>query len=231
MYTALNILYLTPISITIPPEGPRVGKRAATMIGDSSLSSIAEDITDWQSTMDNGRGQNSLSVAVIEEGERRKRRLHDGESSGAVGGSRTPTLVSPDRKFLCGDVQTLCDDESGRPIKRFRGNSKIVSVRHSINHHRVQGQQGSEFLTKIPEDVVAHCLSYLGSVIDRFALQTTCKLFRYISNSDAMLAQVEVGGDLETGKLGIIQDSDTPTSAASALAPFARAGNLEALYM
>jgi len=46
-----------------------------------------------------------------------------------------------------------------------------------------------------------------------------------------MLAQVSVAGNLETGKLGIIQDHDTPATAAAALAPFARAGNLEALYM
>jgi hypothetical protein len=46
-----------------------------------------------------------------------------------------------------------------------------------------------------------------------------------------MLAQVSVAGNLETGKLGIIKEDDTPATAASALAPFARAGNLEALYM
>ena len=32
-------------------------------------------------------------------------------------------------------------------------------------------------------------------------------------------------------KLGIIQDHDTPATAAAALSPFVRAGNLEALYM
>jgi hypothetical protein len=56
-------------------------------------------------------------------------------------------------------------------------------------------------------------------------------LFRDISNSDPMLAQVSVAGNFETGKRGIIQDHDTPATAAVALAPFARAGNLEALYM
>ena len=46
-----------------------------------------------------------------------------------------------------------------------------------------------------------------------------------------MLAQLNVGGDIETGAHGIIQDHDTPSTAAAALAPFARAGNLEAMYM
>jgi hypothetical protein len=124
------------------------------------------------------------------------------------------------------------EDANSRPLKRFRGQSKIVSEPQSVSTPKKQAQQqGSDFLTKVPEDVVAHCLSFLGTAEDRFALQTTCKLFRDISNSDPMLAQVNVGGDQETGKHGIIQDHDTPATAAAALAPFARAGNLEALYM
>merc|ERR1719162_2833414 len=61
--------------------------------------------------------------------------------------------------------------------------------------------------------------------------QKTCRLFREISNSELMLSNVDVVGDLETGKGGIIQENDTPATASAALAPFARAGNLEALYM
>ena len=62
-------------------------------------------------------------------------------------------------------------------------------------------------------------------------MQSTCKAFRDISNSDEMLAKVDVSGNAETGKGGIIVDDDTPATAAARLAPFARAGNLEALYM
>ena len=124
-------------------------------------------------------------------------------------------------------------DASDRPLKRFRGQSKIVAVPQPISSlpKGAAQQQKSEFLSTVPEDVVAHCISFLGTAEDRFALQTTCKLFRDISNSDAILAGVNVGGDKENGRLGIIQDHDTPASAAAALAPFARAGNLEALYM
>jgi len=46
-----------------------------------------------------------------------------------------------------------------------------------------------------------------------------------------MLSNIDVFGHLETGKGGIIQEEDTPATAAAALAPFARAGNLQALYM
>jgi len=83
----------------------------------------------------------------------------------------------------------------------------------------------------IPDEVVGHCLSFLGSTEHRFALQTTCQQFHRISNSDAMLVGVTLGGDTETERNGIIQEHDTAATAAAALTPFARAGNLEAVYM
>ena len=46
-----------------------------------------------------------------------------------------------------------------------------------------------------------------------------------------MLVGVTLGGDTETERNGIIQEHDTAATAAAALTPFARAGNLEAVYM
>ena len=83
----------------------------------------------------------------------------------------------------------------------------------------------------VPEEVVGHVLSFLGSTEDRFALQCTSVQFRRISNTDQMLANVKLGGEIETGKNGIVQEEDTPETAAVALTPFARAGNVEAIYM
>jgi hypothetical protein len=71
----------------------------------------------------------------------------------------------------------------------------------------------------------------LGGVEDRFTLQCTSKQFQRISNSDEMLSKIQVGGDRKTGLHGIIQESDTPESASKSLAPFAEAGNPEAIYM
>jgi hypothetical protein len=62
-------------------------------------------------------------------------------------------------------------------------------------------------------------------------LQNTCKLFRKISDSDFMLSNIDVFGDIETGKGSIIREHDTPSTASAALEPFARAGNLQALFM
>ena len=89
----------------------------------------------------------------------------------------------------------------------------------------------SGLLGGLPEDVLSHCLSFLNTTEDRFSLQTTCKQFRKLSNSDKMLVNIKMGGDQDTGKNGIIREDDTPESAAVALAPFSQAGNLEAIYM
>jgi hypothetical protein len=89
----------------------------------------------------------------------------------------------------------------------------------------------AQLTTILPEDVLAHCLSFLNSTEDRFALQCTSRQFRRISNSDEMMIGIQVGGDCSTGLHGIIQDNDTPDTAADKLMPFAMAGNLEAVYM
>jgi len=126
------------------------------------------------------------------------------------------------------------NDGNHRPLKRIRGRSKLLTIPSIIDatpEHEIKRKQKSEFLNKLPEDVIAHCLSFLGTSSDRFALQTTCKLFRDISNSDSMLEKVDISGDVETGRHGIILETDTPSTAAATLSPFARAGNLEALYM
>lgn len=134
------------------------------------------------------------------------------------------------------DVFTTGPEMPSRATKRFRGETSIIpaplpDLLVDAASTKKEGQTKSDFLSIIPEDVVSHCLSFLGSVEDRFSLQVTCKTFRRISNTDPMLVNVRVGGDPENGKNGIIQDDDTPAKAATALTPYARAGNLEAIYM
>jgi hypothetical protein len=204
------------------------------MIGGSLLAVLPKGFFSWPSSSDNGaRGHNPLSVIVNDDGPGKKRRRNEGEKSDSVRGSRTPTLVSPTtRRFSDGDVLPT-EDANDRPLKRFRGQHKIINVPNPVATvpKKERRQHKSELLSIVPDDVVAHCLSFLGTAEDRFSLQTTCKRFRDISNSDDMLAKVNVAGDKETAKRGIIQDHDTPATAAEALSPFARAGNLEALYM
>lgn len=108
---------------------------------------------------------------------------------------------------------------------------KLRSIYNSAIEKGESEQAKSDFLSKVPDEIIDQVLTFCGSVEDRFATQTTCKTFRRISNnSEEILAKVKLGGDAE-GKGGIITDDDTPTSASKKLTPFARAGNLEAIYM
>jgi hypothetical protein len=112
-----------------------------------------------------------------------------------------------------------------RPLKKSRSVPAPPEVVSS------KGGDVSHLLNMIPDDVVNHVLSFCGSTEDRFALQTTCKTFHRISNDcEEILNNVSLGGDV-TGKGGIIQEKDTPETAAIKLTPFVKAGNLEAIYM
>ena len=89
----------------------------------------------------------------------------------------------------------------------------------------------SDLLSMVPEEVLRHVFSYLGTLQDRFALQCTSRLFHRISDSDEILASMDLGGNIHTGEGGIFRDDDTIDSAITKITLFARAGNLEALYM
>jgi hypothetical protein len=213
----------TPVKTTQNIEQPSWwGGVAFKMIGGSFFLSVLPKGL-FSFAVEGGTcGHNPLAMVVTDDSGGRKR-LRD------MGGSRTPTLISI--------------DDNERPAKRLRGHCKTVdfvppllipisaaSSSTSLSKDAETGKAGPS-ISRLPRDVLAHCLSFLGSAEDRYALQTTCKLFRDLSNADSMLANVNVAGDQETGKGGIIQEHDTPASAAAALSPFARAGNLEAQYM
>ena len=158
---------------------------------------------------------------------KRLREASDDESSTSSGSSiATPKLVYK-RVETGNDHQVEHED---RPIKRFRGERVVVAV-SAPKPKKAEPKLQSGLLGALPEDVLSHCLSFLNTAEDRFSLQTTCKQFRKVSNSDKMLVNIKVGGDQDTGKNGIIQEEDSPESAAVALAPFSQAGNLEAIYM
>ena len=86
-------------------------------------------------------------------------------------------------------------------------------------------------LDLLPEDIVAHTLSFVSDVSDRYALQCTSKQFHRVTSTSVMMNAVNVGGDPETGKNGVILETDTKETATDRLTPFAASGNLEAIYM
>ena len=139
--------------------------------------------------------------------------------------SSTPALIASTgkRQNRFEDASDDDDEDLVRPSKIFRGEHKIVYLRTV--------RKLTSPLETLPEDLVANCLSFLGGVEDRFALQCTSKQFRRISSTDAMTIGVSVGGDPVTGENGLLQEGDTPITAAEKLTPYCVAGNLEALYM
>ena len=167
-------------------------------------------------------GGSAAAVAVEETGRKRPREC-ERQNTKRV---QTPTLIS--RRVS--DVPSFREEDDLRPIKRFRGPSGLPLVPPVVKVEKKEPAKESP-LSKLPEDVLTHCLSFVNSTSDRFSLQTTCKQFQRISGSDEMMIGVQVGGDCNTGLNGIIQDDDTPDSAAEKLMPFAMSGNLEAVYM
>lgn len=89
----------------------------------------------------------------------------------------------------------------------------------------------SNLLSMLPSEVVALALSFINTSEDRWALQNTCAQFRNLTNSPEILRDLQLGGHRITGKMGIIKATDDTESALLALTPYAKSGNLEAMYM
>jgi hypothetical protein len=104
----------------------------------------------------------------------------------------------------------------------------VINVKEDARRAKILSETPLDLL---PEDIVAHALSFLNDVSDRYALQCTSKQFHRITSTPMMMNVLNVGGDPETGKNGIILESDTKESATERLTPFAESGNLEAIYM
>ena len=141
---------------------------------------------------------------------------------------RTPTLISTLSSVVDSEPDTTVE---GPPAKRRRGeNDQTIPVlKDEIGEEEKKDQTCP--LAQLPDDVLAHCFSFCSGVEDRFSLQCTSKQFRRVSNTDEMMIGIQVGGDKKTGLHGIISETDTPESSACNLLPYARAGNLEAIYM
>jgi hypothetical protein len=148
----------------------------------------------------------------------------------------TPSLISTGKRHAAIEIPGDSSEDLLRPVKFFRGaTQKICLSISTAQPQQLQKEEPKQVVSSplelLPEDVVAHALSFLGSVEDRFSLQCTSKQFQRVSSTPAMMIGVDVGGDRSTGLNGIILETDTPETVSVKLTPFAVAGNLEALYM
>jgi len=83
----------------------------------------------------------------------------------------------------------------------------------------------------MPHDVFQHTLSFLSKSEDRFSLQLTCRQFHAKSNTSAFLKSLDLYGNVETGRRGILRCVDGPEQAIECLLKYAFCGNKEAIYM
>ena len=72
----------------------------------------------------------------------------------------------------------------------------------------------SDLLCMVPDEVVGHVTSFLGSLQDRFALQCTSRQFHRLSDSNELPSPMGLGGNIETGEGGIFRDEDTTADSA-----------------
>jgi hypothetical protein len=235
----------------IEPKAHEEGKGEATMM-DSFFSILPKGIFGLNHSVEGMmpvRNEGMLSYASLrtlleEKGRKRSR---------SVGSPETSTVDCNGIRWACtqskySNLRIVIDEhdvyenngveELSRPPKRIRRETEAapVLVLNPLSSPSLPEQQATAKgkscpLELLPEDILAHCLSFLGSKEDRFGLQCTSKQFQRLSSTDEMLIGIEVGGDRNTGKHGIIREHDTPDSASDKLTPFAVAGNLEALYM
>eukprot|EP00565_Helicotheca_tamesis_P005415 CAMPEP_0185738166 /NCGR_PEP_ID=MMETSP1171-20130828/32198_1 /TAXON_ID=374046 /ORGANISM="Helicotheca tamensis, Strain CCMP826" /LENGTH=507 /DNA_ID=CAMNT_0028409293 /DNA_START=119 /DNA_END=1640 /DNA_ORIENTATION=- len=174
------------------------------------------------------------------------------ERKRALGAGTPPLLVSPapvDSDALARLLQrkkrfSRFDDEEDEKIKNSNKEGKKKAKTFT-------GEEEEPLLlcSLPPEVIVDGILSYLCTTSDRFALQTSCKLFRHLSNSPSLLRELHLfgnkkdnnskgsedgddgGNNTTTSDSGLIADLDTPDNACAKLAKYARAGNTEAIYM
>lgn len=115
-----------------------------------------------------------------------------------LNGSSTPMLhysleESPNlivESLLTTIPSTPIDDDVSSP----KESETINGSGNSSSNNNIHQTSNNTMLRLLPPHVLSKCLSFLSTRSDRFALQTTCTLFRQLSNEDDMLANVDVGG-------------------------------------
>lgn len=133
-------------------------------------------------TLGNPSSDEAADVLSVEQGRQKRQRNNEGTQTPMLRSSSpfqlsTPHL-EPTESILLPPAFTLSHDES-------------VFSEGTAN----KSNEPSELLCMISNDVLSRCLSYVATKSDRFALQTTCTTFRRLSDSDEMLANLDLDED------------------------------------
>ena len=120
----------------------------------------------------------------------------------------TPTTAEPPRKRQ----RIIRDDGIQTPLLRSSSpfqlpnplleppESILLPPAFDLSEHESFSSEGdrnepSDLLRLLSNDVLSRCLSYIATRSDRFALQTSCKTFRRLSDADDMLVNIDLCGD------------------------------------
>jgi hypothetical protein len=230
--TAAAVAAQPAAAVISPPPAAIAAAAAAALV--SSDAGTAEEAASWMLLDDENARKRSRASASSSGSSDVAGYAKPSGASARSGGARTPGLVLSPRY---GEAPDDSEEDDNRPVKRFRGERGSVipvsplSQNSNGDDDNKKKKAAVSPLKLLPDDLLAHCLSFLGGVEDRFSIQATSKQFRKLSNADAMRKNIQVGGDKQTGLHGIIREHDTPESASKNLDPFVQAGNLEAIYM
>lgn len=82
---------------------------------------------------------------------------------------------------------------------------------HCGNTTLNDSNEPSDLLRMLPSHVLSMSLDYISTRSDRFCLQTTCKLFQKLSNTNHMLVDIDLGGDWSSFPLlsHVVDEGDT----------------------
>jgi len=110
-----------------------------------------------------------------------------------------------------------------------------------LNRHLIYPVNPSPILNRLPLDVLQHALSYVASDLsERPSILRTCKMFHVLANSADILRNFDLfqnhgrilfdfsSSSANHGPQGLML---SPYNAVERLLPFAKCGNLQALYM
>lgn len=104
-----------------------------------------------------------------------------------LNGASTPVLQSD----LASEESPNLIVESSEKIKA----TGVVILCCTEEETRLNGSnQPSVLLGMLPPHVLSKCFAFIASRSDRYALQTTCTLFRQLSNEEHMLVDIDLGG-------------------------------------
>lgn len=168
MASIISVLKRKLASILPLPSTGSDSERA-TAAGVAGIGSEANDLDDDDNRLVK-RQRRSLLVGDDD----------DDDATAILSGTATPYLLSETARFP--PLQPHDHNHASSGLLKFEKPSSSSSLISSLTH--------------LPQDVLSHCLYYIHTRSDRFALQVSCKTLYHASNTDKMLVHLDLGGDV-----------------------------------